>query len=151
MKTTTYSRPDTHTRLGETYTYVDRHDARRHGPTCEHCGAPTGAKAPCFVSGRKTLHVACVMRMASGATKPARRPRVEAAAARETARGHREETTREVARNRARDVVSYGVASRSAVDARAAVDCARETYLVREVYVAAFLAALTERGVALVP
>lgn len=66
-------------------------------------------------------------------------------------RGHREETTREVARNRARDVVSHGVASRSAVDARATVDCAREPHLIREVYVAAFVAALTERGVTLVP
>ena len=91
------------------------------------------------------------------ARKP-RMSRIEAATARLLAAqapyvpnpARREETTREVARNRARDVVNYGSASRSAVEARAAVDCAREPWLIRDLYVATFIDALRERGAAIV-
>lgn len=88
-----------------------------------------------------------------------RMSRIEAATARLLAAqkpyvptpGHREETTREVARNRARDVVNHGSASRGAIDARAAVDCACEPWLIRDLYVAEFTAALRERNVVILP
>lgn len=57
----------------------------------------------------------------------------------------REENTREVARNRAR---SYGGGSLAAIRIVCDADCARETWLVADVYLAAFVDALKSRGVA---
>lgn len=97
--------------------------------------------------------------MTTTATPKRRMSRIEAATARLLAAqkpyvptpGHREETTREVARNRARDVVAYSGVSRAAVKTRAAVDCAREPWLIRDLYVETFVAALRARGLVVLP
>lgn len=88
-------------------------------------------------------------------TKPTTRrlSRIEAATARALAAqgayvpsaAKREENTREVARNRAR---SYGGGSLAAIRIVCDADCARETWLVADVYLAAFIEALKSRGVA---
>lgn len=88
-------------------------------------------------------------------TKPTTRrlSRIEAATARVLATQAplvrtaetREANTREVARNRAR---YYGGANLAAVRIVCDADCARETWLVADVYLAAFVEALKARGVA---